>query len=131
MRVQPLQPPLPPTSAPVPMFVPPVVQPTAVAGGTGGAIGPQRKKVTVPVGSAGLAMPVTVIVASSWTAVPGVTEVPVAEAVVVMAGVHDWKVPRMKSFSVAVTDCEERVSAAKLEKHSFCSPRKFRFNPPS
>ena len=39
--------------------------------------------------------------------------------------------PRTKSFRVAVTDCEERVSARKLAKHSFWRPRKLRFRPPS
>ena len=33
---------------------------------------------------------------------------------------HDANCPPMKSFRTASTDCEERVSMMKLEKHSSC-----------
>ena len=39
--------------------------------------------------------------------------------------------PQNSDVYVAVTDCDERVSARKLEKQSFWSPRLFRFRPPS
>jgi hypothetical protein len=48
--------------------------------------------------------------------------------------VDDWqlpKLPRTKSFNVAVVDVEERVSEATLEKHSPARPSVERLTPPS
>src|SRR5438128_12467218 len=43
---------------------------------------------------------------------------------------HKGKLPRTKSERVAVGDCEERVSARKLEKHP-CRPKAVRSTPSS
>src|SRR5207244_523807 len=106
------------------MFVPPVEQSGFEA------LGPHRKNVTVPVGSAALVPPDTVNVAVSWTAVPGRT-VPLLDAWVVMLAWHCAKFPSTKSFSVAVVEVDDRVSAAKLEKHSPASPIVERLMPAS
>src|SRR5438128_533939 len=79
------------------------------------AIGPHRKNVTVPLGVLEGWLPTTVAV--SWTAVPGVTG-PAFDTWVDMVATQLPKLPRTKSFSVAVVDVEERVSARKLAKHS-------------
>ncbi len=94
------------------------------------AIGPQTKKVTLPVGVLVAAVPV--IVAVSVTIVPGVTVPPApVDGVVDICALQTPKPPPTKSLSVASTDCEERVSDRKLEKHSSPRPRKLRSTPPS
>ena len=60
-------------------------------------------------------------IAVSVTGVPGETApdaVSSALGVVVIDALHRANWPRTKSFSVAVVEVDERVSAAKLEKHS-------------
>src|SRR5256712_7536958 len=79
-------------------------------------MGPQRKNVTVPLGVFEGWLPLTVAV--SWTAVVGVTG-PAFDTCVVIVATQFPKLPRTKSFSSAFVDCEERVSARKLAKHSF------------
>src|SRR2546428_13244461 len=78
-------------------------------------MGPQRKNVTVPLGVIEGRFPTTVAV--SWTGVPGVSG-PAFDTWVDIVATQLPKLPRTKSFSSAVVDCEERVSARKLAKHS-------------
>ena len=54
-----------------------------------------------------------------------------AEGVVVSVAVQLANCPITKSFSVAVVEVEERVSAAMLEKHSSPRPSSDRLTPPS
>src|SRR5262249_49928624 len=100
------------------------------------AVGPQKKKWTLggEVGSGAGVTPVPVIVARSWTGVPGETDVwsvTPALAFVLILALHCWKLPSTKSFRVALVDCEERVSARKVEKHSPAIPRLVASMPPS
>src|SRR5207248_6118315 len=90
----------------------------------------QRENVTVPLGVFDAWLPTTVAV--SCTAVPGVTK-PVLDGVVVIVALHWAKLPRTKSFSVAVADVDERVSDRKLAKHSLAieADRLDRLTPPS
>src|SRR5438874_2173607 len=96
------------------MFVPTLVVPSQAPV----AMGPQRKNVTSPLGVSEGRLPMTVAV--SWTAVPGVTG-PAFDTCVVIVATQLPKLPRTKSFSSAVVDVEERVSARKLAKHSFAT----------
>src|SRR5438067_1918725 len=93
------------------MFVPTLVVPSQAPV----AMGPQRKNVTFPLGVFEGWLPLTVAV--SWTGVPGVTG-PGLDTWVDIVATQLPKLPRTKSFSVAVVDVEERVSARKLAKHS-------------
>ncbi|WP_235506505.1 hypothetical protein, partial [Terrabacter sp. Root181] len=100
-----------------PAAVPPVVQ-SAVESA---ALGPQRKKDTLPVGVGGEDVPCPWTTARSVTAVPGRTAVPTVVpplGVVVSEALQRANWPRTKSLRVAVVDVEDRVSAVKLEKHS-------------
>src|SRR5690349_5347520 len=98
------------------MFVKPVADDVQ---SVGAANGPQRKNVTVPVGSAGFAPPVTLIVAMSCTSNVGITGVEKsADERVVRPGTQFANCPMTKSLSVAVVDVDDRVSATMLEKHS-------------
>src|SRR5262249_11984114 len=83
-------------------------------------MGPRRWNCTVPLQ---VVTPVTVTVAVSLTETdPVPIDVdPVMLECVVNAAPHVPKVPRMKSFSVAVVDVEDRVSDATDAKH--LSPR--------
>ena len=54
-----------------------------------------------------------------------------ADWLVVIVAEHRLNVPEAKSDSVAVVDCDERVSARKLEKHVSPNPRSVRSRPPS
>src|SRR3989442_1934152 len=82
------------------------------------AMGPHRKNVTVPLGVIEGRLPTTVAV--PCTAVRGVSG-PALDTWVVIVGTKFPKLPRTKSFSVAVVDVEERVSARKLAKHSLAT----------
>src|SRR5438045_7202630 len=103
-----------PESDPVPMLVPTFVVPSQVA------VLPipklQRKNVTVPTGVGGLDVPAPVTVAVSVTLVPGATDA--EDGTVDIVAVQLANCPTTKSFSVAVGDVEERLSAATLAKHS-------------
>src|SRR3989475_7848386 len=100
-----------PLRVPVPMLLPTLVVPSQAPV----AMGPQRKNVTVPLGVIEGRFPTTVAV--SWTGVPGVSG-PAFDTWVDIVATQLPKLPRTKSFSVAVVDVEERVSARKLAKHS-------------
>src|SRR4029079_5002431 len=93
------------TSTEPPTFVPPDAHAVATS------LGPQTKKSTVP--DAGPSFPLRVAVS--------VTEPPMSideslTLVVIFGGTQVSKLPPLKSFRVAVTDCDERVSAKNDEK---------------
>src|SRR5437762_7540884 len=97
------------------------------------ALGPQRKKSTVPCASAGAVAPVTLIVARSWTCWPGVTMRVLSSpcTAVDKAGAQVPNFPVTKSFRVAVVEVEERVSDTIVEKHSPVRLRSDRLRPAS
>ena len=103
-----------PLKGPVPLLLPTLVGPSQAPV----AMGPQRKNVTVPLGVIEGRFPTTVAV--SWTGVPGVSG-PAFDTWVDIVATQLPKLPRTKSFSVAVVEVEERVSARKLAKHSFAT----------
>src|SRR5262249_22927679 len=112
-----------------PIGVPPEVQ--SVAGG------PHSENWTLPLQ---VEMPVTLTVAWSATVTePGAVEKPPAGTGLPLASVgvvctvvlHPPKPPRMKSFSVAVVDVDDRVSDATDWKHRSARPRVDRLTPPS
>ena len=91
--------------------------------------GPQTKNETDPVGAGGSDPPETSTVALSVRLLPiGTVAV---ETCVVSLAPQTAKLPRTKSFSVAVVDVDERVSDATVEKHSFPRPSSDRLTPPS
>src|SRR5262245_56258709 len=93
-------------------------------------IGPRRWNCTVPLH---VEIPVTVTVALSLTETdPVPIDVdPVMLECEVVELPHVPKVPRTKSFSVAVVDVDDRVSDATLAKHRLARPRFVRLTPPS
>src|SRR5207248_5614601 len=107
------------------------VFPSLVHVGLPVVLGPQRKNVTVPVGSGAFVPPETVIVAVSCTAVPGVMVFPACDAAVASDGLHCGKCATTKSFSTAEVEVEARLSATMLEKHSPASPSVDRLRPAS
>src|SRR5215217_290095 len=97
----------------------------------------QRKNFSVPVQ---LLAPTTLRTAASVTdtePVPIERPPPGMSAPAPVFGVvvrPDWQLPKLpstKSLSVAVSDCEDRVSASTLAKHSLPSPRSDRLMPAS
>src|SRR2546425_9669819 len=105
-----------------PMCVPPVLQVPV-------AIGPQRKKSTVPLH---VETPVTVSVAESVTETePVPIENALPDGVVTIWDPHWPKRPRTKSLSVASPDCEDRVLRRKLRKQAPPKPSPVRSRPPS
>jgi hypothetical protein len=104
-------------------------------------LGPQNPKLTgdpgAPgtlgsvelVGNGGVSSPLPVTVAVSVTLAPG--ETVASDLVVVIDAEHSGNVPKSKSDSVAVIDCDERLSVMKLEKHWFASLRFVMSTPPS
>src|SRR5512132_1933565 len=93
-------------------------------------IGPRRWNCTVP---DQVVTPVTVTVAESLTETePVPIEVdPVMLECVSSVAPQVPKVPRTKSFSVAVVEVDERVSDATLAKHRSPRPSAVRLTPPS
>src|SRR5262245_13263111 len=97
------------------------------------ASGPHRLNLTVPLN---WGTPNTLIVAESllvtW-ALAGITVLEPASGVgvVVVVERHSPSEPRAKSNSVAVRDCEERVSPTKVLKHLPARPVSVRLMPPS
>src|SRR5262245_56432652 len=96
----------------------------------GDPIGPRRWNCTVPFQ---VVTPVTVTVAESLTETdPVPIDVdPVMLECVVSSAPQPPKVPRMKSFSVAVVDVDDRVSDDTVAKHLSPSPSAVRLTPPS
>src|SRR5262249_53067061 len=104
--------------------------PMLVETSSGDPMGPRRWNCTVPFQ---VVTPVTVTVAESWTETdPVPIDVdPVMLDCVVVPLIHVPNWPRMKSFSVAVVDVDDRVSDATDAKHVSPRPRAVRFTPPS
>src|SRR5262249_38921651 len=97
---------------------------------SGEPIGPRRWNCTVP---RQVDTPVTVTVAESLTETDPVPMevVPVMLDCVVTLLPHAANWPRVKSFSVAVVDVDERVSDATDAKQVLLRPRTDRLTPPS
>src|SRR5215472_15509628 len=97
----------------------------SVSVSNGDPMGPRRWNCTVPFQ---VAMPVTVTVAESLAETdPVPIEVdPVILDCVVTVAPQPPKVPRTKSFSVAVVDVDDRVSDATDAKHLSARPRAVR-----
>src|SRR5262245_23533671 len=102
----------------------------SVDASNGDPIGPRRWNCTVP---PQVGMPVTVTVAESLAETdPVPIEVdPVRLDWVVTLLPQGANAPRMKSFSVAVVDVDERVSDATVAKQRLASPSTERLTPPS
>src|SRR5207245_520960 len=97
------------------------------------APGPQRKNVMVPVG-VGPGPPPVAVPAMSARSVIGSVEPSWrvdCDGVVVTDAPHSPSTPRAKSNSVAVSDCEERVSPMNVLKHLPPMCAAVRFTPPS
>jgi hypothetical protein len=114
-----------------PTSTPPVVHAAVVDAASSG---PHRKKCTLPVN---VDTPWTVTVALSVTEIwalfgsVGIANGPASVGAVVSDDVHWPNPPRTKSFSVAVGDVDDRVSAANEAKHVSPRPRAPRLTPPS
>ncbi len=91
------------------------------------ADGPQTKNLTLP--DAGPSVPLRV--AESVTEPPK-SELETLDVVVMVGGTQVLNEPSAKSLSCAVVDCDERVSARKLEKQGAVPPKTVsRLMPPS
>src|SRR5436190_9911474 len=106
-----------------PIAVPPVAHPVAEDSG------PHSENARLPLQ---VLTPdtVTVAVSVTWTE-PVPIETLAAVGVVCTVVTHSPKLPRMKSFSVAVGDVDARVSDATDAKHKPLRPRPDRLTPPS